>query len=132
MEKEILHLWIGNFRNEEEFEEFIEEDENYYIEEEDDNVYLSKFAASQDTQWIDYDFLEAGFEGGNISLYEKFSDYSFADQWLPEAQRKISELDLNIEINALVFVGKKAVQTPVSVEDDLFSLIYLGEFEYEI
>lgn len=132
MEKEILHLWIGSFRNEEDFDDFIEEDESYYMEEEDDGHYVSKFAESQDTPWIDYDFLEAGFEDGNRSLYEKFTDYSFADQWLPAAQRRINELDLSVDINAVVFVGKKAVQHPVTIEDDFFSLFYLGEFEYEI
>ncbi len=49
MNRQILDFWVGNFRTAEDFENFVEEDENYYIEEESDDTYISKFAESQDT-----------------------------------------------------------------------------------
>lgn len=132
MNTQILDFWVGNFKTEEEFHQFVEEDENYYLEEESDDSYISKFAESQDTIWFDQDLMEYGFENLSQNIYENFSEYSFADQWLPVLVNRINELELKFEINTLIFVSQGQVPKPKSVETDDFSLVYLGgaEFEY--
>jgi hypothetical protein len=132
MNTETLDFWVGNFNSEENFYEFVEEDENFYMEEESDETYISKFAESQDTIWLDHDFVEYGFEDGNRTIYEKFADYSFAEQWLPILVNRLNEIDLKFDINAIIFLSKGQIPKPVSVEDDFFSLAYVGGIEFSV
>ncbi|HBV16092.1 immunity 22 family protein [Chryseobacterium carnipullorum] len=132
MEKEISHFWLGYFKNEDDFNDFAEEDESYYIEEENEDLYVSKFAESQKIQWFDYDFLEYGFEDENLGIYEKFTDYSYADQWLPIVEQKINELGLETPVNAIIFGTKNVIPNPVSVNEEEYALYYIGEIEYNI
>ena len=127
MDRQILDFWVGNFRTEEDFFQFVEEDENYYIEEESDDTYISKFAESQETIWFDQDLMEYGFE----QSVQHFSEYSFAEQWLPVLYNRINEMNLKFDINSLVFVSQGQVPQPKSVENDEFSLVYLGGIEFE-
>lgn len=127
MNTQILDFWVGNFRTEDDFEHFVEEDENYYIEEESDDNYISKFAESQQTVWFDQDLMEYGFE----ESIQHFSEYSFAEQWLPVLYNRINELKLKFDINSLIFVSQGQIPKPVSVENDEFSLVYLGGIEFE-
>jgi hypothetical protein len=127
MNTQILDFWVGNFRTEEDFFQFVEEDENYYIEEESDDNYISKFAESQETIWFDQDLMEYGFE----QSIQHFSEYSFAEQWLPVLYNRINEMNLKFDINSLVFVSQGQIPKPVSVENDEFSLVYLGGIEFE-
>lgn len=131
MNTQVLDFWVGNFNSEENFLQFVEEDENYYLNEEDDENYISKFAESQDTIWFDGDLAEYGFENLSQNIYENFSEYSFADQWLPELVHKINELELKFDINTLLFVSKGQIPKPVSLESDDFSMVYLGGIEIE-
>ncbi|AZA46769.1 hypothetical protein EG346_00405 [Chryseobacterium carnipullorum] len=132
MEKEISHFWLGYFKNEDDFNDFAEEDESYYIEEENEDLYVSKFAESQKIQWFDYDFLEYGFEDENLGIYEKFTDYSYADQWLPIVEQKINELGLETPVNSIIFGTKNVIPNPVSVNEEEYALYYIGEIEYNI
>lgn len=127
MNTQILDFWVGNFKTEEDFYEFVEDNDNYYLEEEDDNSYISKFAESQKTVWFDYDFAEYGFE----ESIQHFSEYSFAEQWLPILFNRINEMNLKFEINSLIFVSQGQIPQPKSVENDDFSLVYLGGIEFE-
>jgi len=127
MDRQILDFWVGNFRTEEDFFQFVEEDENYYIEEESDDTYISKFAESQDTLWFDQDLMEYGFE----QSVQHFSEYSFAEQWLPVLYNRINEMNLKFNINSLVFVSQGQIPQPKSVENDELSLVYLGGIEFE-
>ncbi|KMQ69164.1 hypothetical protein ACM39_03370 [Chryseobacterium sp. FH2] len=131
MNIETLDFWVGNFNSEDDFYEFVEEDESYYTEEESDDIHISKFAASQSTIWFDHDLVEYGFEGGDRGIYEKFAEYSFAEQWLPILINRINELDLNFDINSLIFVKRGQIAKPASVENDLFTMVYVGGIEYE-
>ena len=127
MNTQILDFWAGNFRTEDDFFQFVEEDENYYIEEESDDNYISKFAESQETIWFDQDLMEYGFE----QSIQHFSEYSFAEQWLPVLYNRTNEMNLKFDINSLVFVSQGQIPKPVSVESDEFSLVYLGGVEIE-
>jgi hypothetical protein len=127
MNKQILDFWVGNFKTEEDFYHFVDEDENYYIEEESDDTYISKFAESQETVWFDQDLMEYGFE----QSIQHFSEYSFAEQWLPILYNRINDMNLTFEINSLVLVSQGQIPKPSSVETDDFSLVYLGGVEFE-
>jgi len=127
MDRQVLDFWVGNFRTEEDFFQFVEEDENYYIEEESDDSYISKFAESQDTIWFDQDLMEYGFE----QSIQHFSEYSFAEQWLPVLFNRLNEMNLKFDINSLVFVSQGQIPKPKSVENDDFSLTYVGGIEFE-
>ncbi|WP_175622804.1 immunity 22 family protein [Chryseobacterium schmidteae] len=127
MNTQVLDFWVGNFRTEEDFFQFVEEDENYYIEEESDDTYISKFAESQETVWFDQDLMEYGFE----QSIQHFSEYSFADQWLPVLYNRLNEMNLTFDINSLVFVSQGQILTPKSIENDDFSLVYVGGIEFE-
>ncbi|MBD8082531.1 immunity 22 family protein [Chryseobacterium caseinilyticum] len=127
MSVQVLDFWVGNFRTEEYFFQFVEEDENYYIEEESDETYISKFAESQDTVWFDQDLMEYGFE----QSIQHFSEYSFAEQWLPVLYNRINEMNLKFDINSLVFASQGQIPQPKSVENDEFSLVYVGGIEFE-
>lgn len=132
MNTDTLDFWIGNFNSEEDFYYFVEEDENYYLLEESDDTYISKFAESQDTVWLDHDFVEYGFEDGDRTFYEKFSGYSFAEQWLPILLNRINELNMKSDINSIIFLNRGQVPKPVSVENEAFSLVYMGGIEFSI
>lgn len=127
MNTQVLDFWVGNFITEDDFSQFVEEDENYYIEEESDDTYISKFAESQDTIWFDQDLMEYGFE----QSIQHFSEYSFAEQWLPVLFNRLNEMNLKFDINSLIFVSQGQVPTPKSVENDDFSLVYVGGIEFE-
>lgn len=127
MDRQVLDFWVGNFRTEEDFFQFVEEDENYYIEEESDDSYISKFAESQDTIWFDQDLMEYGFE----QSIQHFSEYSFAEQWLPVLFNRLNKMNLKFDINSLVFVSQGQIPKPKSVENDDFSLTYVGGIEFE-
>lgn len=127
MDRQVLDFWVGNFRTEEDFFQFVEEDENYYIEEESDDSYISKFAESQDTIWFDQDLMEYGFE----QSIQHFSEYSFAEQWLPILFNRLNEMNLKFDINSLVFVSQGQIPKPKSVETDELSLVYVGGIEFE-
>lgn len=127
MDRQILDFWVGNFRTEEDFFQFVEEDENYYLTEDDDDNFVSKFAQSQDTIWFDQDLMEYGFE----QSIQHFSEYSFAEQWLPVLFNRLNEMNLKFDINSLVFVSQGHIPKPKSVETDDFSLVYVGGIEFE-
>lgn len=127
MDRQILDFWVGHFRTEEDFFQFMEEDENYYLKEEDDDNFVSKFAESQDTIWFDQDLMEYGYE----KSIQHFSEYSFAEQWLPVLFNRLNEMNLKFDINSLVFVSQGQIPKPKSVETDDFSLVYVGGIEFE-
>ncbi len=131
MNTEVLDFWVGNFNSEDDFYNFVEEDENFYLEEDSDDVFVSTFAESQNTIWFDQDLIEYGFDNSNMGLFEKFSEFSFAEDWLPMLIQKINETNLTFDINALVFVSQGQIPKPMSIENDDFSLTYLGGIEFE-
>lgn len=132
MDKEISHFWLGYFKNEEEFYAFVEEDENYYLEEENDDQYVSKFAESQNIKWFDDDFIEYGFEDERLGLIEKFSEYSYADQWLPILEQKLNDLSLDTPVNTIVFASRFVIPNPVSLDGEENKLYYIGEIEFDV
>jgi len=127
MDRQVLDFWVGNFRTEEDFFQFVEENENYYLTEDDDDNFVSKFAESQDTIWFDQDLMEYGFE----QSIQHFSEYSFAEQWLPVLFNRLNEMNLKFDINSLIFVSQGQIPKPKSVETDDFSLTYVGGIEFE-
>jgi hypothetical protein len=133
MKQEKSHFWIGNFKSEKNFFDFFGEDGNYYNDEQEtDEKYISEFAKSQNENWIDHDFMECGYENDNADMNDKFFKYSYADQWLPILEKKISEQNIDIDINSIAFITKEKIQKPISIRNENFILFYVGEIEYEI
>jgi hypothetical protein len=80
---------------------------------------------------FDQDLIEYGFDNSNMGLFEKFADFSFAEDWLPVLVQRINEMNLKFDINSLVFVSQGQIPKPTSIENDDFSLTYLGGIEFE-
>jgi hypothetical protein len=133
MRTEISHFWLGKFNSEDEYFDFVGEDNAYYEEDDMEEKYISEFAESQNQHFLDHDFMESGFENESISFEEKFSKYSYAEQWLPEVKSRLRDQNQNPdEINALVFISKNQIKNPVSIMNSKFDLLYIGEIEYDI
>jgi Immunity protein 22 len=133
MRTEISHFWVGAFKNEHEFGNFFGETENYYEDEREiDEKYISEFAKSQHENYYDHDFFEYGFENEEISFEERFSKYSYSEQWLAELKNRIEQKQLTFKINSIAFITKAEIANPSSVKENDFELIYMGEIEYEI
>ena len=132
MKRKTYQFWVGTFGNENDLFDFVGENPNYYEYEEDlEEKYISKFAESQGENWIDNDCMECGFEDSNLSLTERFQDYSYSDKWIPEIERRIKQNKID-NVNSIVFVKKGEIEKPINVNQENFSLIYLGEIEYDI
>jgi len=131
MRTEISHFWLGKFTSEEEYFDFVGEDEAYYEDDDDEEKYISEFAKSQGENFLDHDFIESGFENEAISFEEKFSKYSYADQWIAEVKNRLNNQNLE-DINTLIFISKDQIKNPVSVMNSKFDLLYIGEIEYDI
>lgn len=132
MRKETSHFWVGRFEVTEDFQAFLEENDNYYQEQEDNKeVYLSEFAASQHQQWFDHDFMEVGFEDDDKPFAERFAGYSYAEQWMPQLQGMVDN-ELLQRSNALIFITAGEIRQPVSVQGPGFVLHYVGQITYDI
>jgi len=131
MRTEISHFWLGKFKSEEEYFDFVGEDEAYYEDDDYEEKYISEFAKSQDENFLDHDFIESGFENEAISFEEKFSKYSYADQWIAEVKNRLHDQNLE-DINTLIFISKNQIKNPISVMNSKFDLLYIGEIEYDI
>ncbi|MCC9062796.1 immunity 22 family protein [Flavobacterium piscisymbiosum] len=133
MRTEISHFWLGKFKSEDECFDFVGEDNTYYEEDDIEEKYISEFAKSQGEIFLDHDFMESGFENEAVSFEEKFSKYSYADQWIAEVKNRLHDQKQNLEdINTLVFISKDQIEKPVSVMNSKFDLLYIGEIEYNI
>lgn len=136
MRTEISHFWFGRFESEDEYFNFVGENEEYYLDDEDDEddeKYISEFAKSQGKQFLDHDFMESGFRDKEILFEEKFRIYSYSSQWIKMAEQRLEDLNCDLsEINTVVFITKELIKNPVSVSTQNFNLLYIGEIEYEI
>lgn len=131
MRTEISHFWLGKFTSEEEYFDFVGEDEAYYEDDDYEEKYISEFAKSQGENFLDHDFIESGFENEAISFEEKFSKYSYADQWIADVKNRLNNQNLE-DINTLIFISKDQIGNPVSIINSKFDLLYIGEIEYDI
>lgn len=131
MRTEISHFWLGKFTSEEEYFDFVGENEAYYEDDDYEEKYISEFAKSQSENFLDHDFIESGFENEAVSFEEKFSKYSYADQWIAEVKNRLNNQNLE-DINTLIFISKNQIKNPVSVMNSKFDLLYIGEIEYNI
>ncbi|MFG4001002.1 immunity 22 family protein [Flavobacterium aquidurense] len=133
MRTEISHFWLGKFKSEKEYSDFLGESETYYEDDDIEENYISEFAKSQNENFLDHDFMESGFENEAVSFEEKFLKYSYAEQWIPEVKNRLRYQNQNLEdINTLVFISKDQIEKPVSIGNLQFDLLYIGEIEYNI
>ncbi len=118
-------IWSGIFKDGEIFEDYFKEQ----YEREDKPI--SKFAEGQGEIWLDHDFFEFGFENHSTNLRDKFSQYSFSDDWTDEFQERVKEIGV-VNANTIVISvsdnGKFQISVPKSIHHSEFTLHYLGEF----
>jgi len=124
------HFWVGRFNDDDLFFDFFGEDERIY-ESGNEDLPLSKFIASQGETWIDHDFMESGFESPGDDLKKQFANYSYADTWGMELEKRCAAMNLK-DINALVMLDEDQLENPVSVKGPGFTLTYLGVIEYTL
>ena len=133
MKTETSHFWLGKFKSEEEYFDFVGEDNAYYEDDEVEEKFISDFAKSQGENFLDHDFMESGFENEAISFEEKFLKYSYAKQWIAEVKKRLIDQNQDLEdVNTLVFISKDQIEKPVSIMNSKFDLLYIGEIEYDI
>lgn len=133
MSKEVSHFWVGAFESKSAFDNFFGEASNYYEDERDvTEKYISEFAKSQNENWFDHDFFECGFEEDKTSIENRFSKYSYSQQWLNELKKRINELQPDFQINSIAFINKNGIANPKSVKAEKIELLYLGTIEYVI
>ncbi|MBV8252380.1 MAG: immunity 22 family protein [Chitinophaga sp.] len=138
MERRRAHIWLGYFENENDLSNFVAEDPAYYADESDaEELYISEFAKTQGEHWMDHDFMEHGFEDGPQSFTEKFADYSYASEWIPQIVSRTDSAFLQ-RVNTLIlfgidagYPGYRGIQ-PSSVNGGNFFLEYMGEVTYEL
>ena len=129
---EICDFWIGSFGNSDDYFDFFGENPEFFQDDTDSNEkYISKFAKSQNENWIDHDFMESGFENGKEPFVEKFKKYSYSDQWITVLSDKTGGNALR-DINTIIFITKGRIKQPTSVSDAKFMLQYVGQIEYKI
>ena len=133
-------FWACVFLTHDDFEAFIEEDDDFYSienEEAENPIPLSRFAGSQGETSYDHDFMEVGQVGSSddpkIAISASYSEF-----WAEEFMRRAR--DAGIEPTHFIMVGidrppnareYRQFGNPVSVEGEGYSLIYLGEIEHE-
>lgn len=132
-------FWVGKFATEALFYEFVGEDPAHYAEENEDKDYpLSKFSASQGEWFYDHDFMEVAFSAEAIQTSEQFMA-SWVDKWADELDRRIKKHGIaNANTLVMMVVDKspnrdpyRQITNPVSVSDEGFELVYLGEIEHD-
>lgn len=133
MRTAVSHFWVGNFKNNSDFANFFGENPDYYTDERKiSKKYISAFAKSQNENRYDHDFFECGFNDENTAIEDRFSGYSYAEEWLEELKKRIAQLAPNFQMNSIAFIEKGEIKNPTSVKTENFELIYLGVIEYEI
>lgn len=137
----LSQFWAGHFPSDAAFEDFVKEDhEAYYSEANDEGdgpLPLSQFAGSQSERRYDHDFMEVGRVGtSNVPSNAICASYSVA--WAEEFLRRAAAAPINPTHFIMVGVErpdggseKRQFPNPASVTTPEFTLIYLGEIEYE-
>ena len=129
MPNQLTHFWIGRFDNQPLFDNFFEETYS-----EDEDVFISKFAESQNETWIDYDFLEIGFENNDKPIKDKFVNYSYAKHWIDELGQRIEHFKTP-NINTIVMCNldgnRSEIEFPNSFKGEGYYIRYIGKIEFE-
>ena len=107
MKTETSHFWLGKFKSEEEYFDFVGEDNAYYEDDEVEEKFISDFAKSQGENFLDHDFMESGFENEAISFEEKFLKYSYAKQWIAEVKKRLSDQNQNLKMLIRLYLFRK-------------------------
>jgi hypothetical protein len=133
-------FWAGHFPSDAAFEAFVEEDEAYYSEANDEGdgpLPLSQFAGSQGAHWYDHDFMEVG-KVATDTVPTKAIVASYSEFWAEEFVRRAAAAAITPTHLIMVLVHNRAegrefwdFPQPASFTGPDFTLIYLGEIEFE-
>jgi hypothetical protein len=130
MEENVAHFWAGTFENKDLFDAFYAEKYRASTTQP-----VSKFAASQNLTWLDHDFVEAGYQPEDVTAREKFRNYSWANLWMDEFEKRIAAQGIT-EVNTLimVFLDKEddPIRTPKAIQQPGINMAYLGKIKFLI
>ena len=137
----LSQFWAGHFASDAAFEAFVKEDyEAYYSDANDEGdgpLPLSQFAGSQGERRYDHDFMEAGKVGTSAVPTEAICA-SYSESWAEEFVRRAAAAEIAPTHFIMVSIDRPSAgpehrQFPhaASATGPDFTLIYLGEIEYE-
>jgi hypothetical protein len=136
----LSQFWAGHFPSDAAFEAFVREDDAYEYDrnhEDDGRVPLSQFAGSQGQHWYDHDFMEVGKVGTSAVPTEAICA-SFSESWAGEFVRRAAAAAITPTHLIMVGIDRPAggpeyrqFPNPGSVTSSDYTLIYLGEIEFE-
>jgi hypothetical protein len=137
--RHIAHFWIGYCESDERLGALLSEKSRHaMMDEECERGFISEFGQSQNDQWYDHDFMEAGWETKGTSLAERFAEYSWSSEWANELARRAQELALNAP-NCFIMLGGSPdrpgdweVVTPRHIDAPGVTLRYAGRIEFDI
>jgi hypothetical protein len=120
-ELEMVSIWLGCFPSEQRLEQYLTE---HYGE--DDAEPISEFAADQGGVFYDHDFMETGFRAAT-SARQLLRGHSFSKSYLSHVEAAWRSHGL-ANVNTLVLVWNREIESPSSVKKLDFELVYLGTF----
>ena len=118
----VVDIWVGKFRSEEEFAEYMAE---RFME---DGSPISRFAEDQGVAFYDHDFLETGFREETDDVLQLLGGHSFAPSYAEAANRAFEAAGLKSK-NALILLFGREIPRPRSAEAPAYRLDYLGRFD---
>jgi len=113
-----VDIWLGTIATHERYE-------HYLAEEYDDDAAISEFAADQEQQFYDHDFVEASFHESHAALRELLSRHSFSSSYIPAAERVDCAL---AGANVVILTFGDTIERPRAVKKPGVELAYLGRF----
>ncbi len=120
-EFETVSIWLGCFPSEERLDQYLAE---HYAE--DDAEPISEFGADQGEAFYDHDFVETGFRVAT-SARQLLRGHSFSKSYLSHVEAAWRSHGL-ANVNTLVLVWNREIESPCSVKKLDFELAYLGTF----
>ncbi|MNE50733.1 hypothetical protein D3C80_1453250 [compost metagenome] len=133
----VSHFWIGHCDSDLRLAALLSE--VYYwalTDEEREQAYLSEFGQTQNDRWYDHDFLEAGWETKGSNLLERFEEYSWAEEWAEELERRARGMGLK-DPNCFIMLGGRPDQPmdwelddPGHIDRPGINLLYAGKIEF--
>ena len=115
------HIWLGKFGP--------KSPESYFVQQfENDDAPMCQFAAEQEEQYFDYDFVEISFPDEARSIRLLVDGHSYSESYLELVVKKAAKLEI-AEANVFVLANEDEFAKPRSVSGEGYHLWYLGKFE---
>ncbi|MGL4322369.1 MAG: hypothetical protein ACRCS3_16035 [Paracoccaceae bacterium] len=105
VEEHVAHFWIGHCESNERLGALLSEAAYFALDDDErDKAFISEFSLSQQTRWIDHDFLEAGKSDAGADLNTRFAGHSWVDAWSRPVEQRAKELGIPMP-NCFIMLG---------------------------